>query len=105
MTARVWCGQAARNNADHYRQHAMERVFPSLSTLPGHRGAYLLMRERGEDVEFLAVTLWDDIDSVKRFAGENPEAAVVEPEARAVLSHFDEFARNYAVSDPSCLAR
>lgn len=102
MIARIWRGQAAHDNAAHYRQHAVERVFPSLAALPGHRGAYLLTREIGDDVEFLTITLWDDMEAVKQFAGGNPEPAVVEPEASAVLSQFDEFVRHYEVSRLSC---
>jgi heme-degrading monooxygenase HmoA len=95
MIARIWRGRAMTENAPHYRQHATQQVFPSLARLPGHRGAYLLTRETGDQVEFLAVTLWDTIDSVRKFAGSYPEVAVVEPEARALLSDFDDFARHY----------
>jgi len=98
MIARLWRGQATPDNAPHYRRHAIEKVFPSLAGLPGHCGAHLLMREAGGQVEFLAITLWDSIDSIKQFAGENPEIAVVEAEARAVLEAFDDFARHYEVA-------
>src|SRR5205823_2681338 len=54
--------------------------------------------QSGGEVEFLALTLWDSLDSVKRFAGDDPEVAVVEPEARAVLADFDDFARHYEVA-------
>jgi heme-degrading monooxygenase HmoA len=84
-------------NAPHYRQHATKRVFPSLGKLHGHQGAYLLSRQIDGQIEFLAVTLWDSIDSIKAFSGDDPETAVVEPEARAVLSGFDDFARHYEV--------
>jgi len=97
MITRIWRGQATTENAPYYRQHATERVFPSLEKLRGHQGAYLLSRQIGGQVEFLAVTLWDSIDSIKAFSGDDPEAAVVEPEARAVLSSFDDFARHYEV--------
>jgi heme-degrading monooxygenase HmoA len=99
MIARIWRGTASADNAPRYAEHATGHVFPSLAALPGHRGAYLLTRETQGDVEFLAVTLWDSIESVKAFAGSNPDVAVVEPEARAVLSGFDGFARHYEVAD------
>jgi hypothetical protein len=35
--------------------------------------------------------------ALRRFAGNEPERAVVEPEARAVLSEFDNFVRHYEV--------
>lgn len=98
MIARIWRGRASLDNAPHYSRHATERVFPSLADLPGHRGAYLLTRETDGHVEFLAVTLWESINAIKAFAGENAEIAVVEPEARAVLSDYDDFARHYEVA-------
>jgi heme-degrading monooxygenase HmoA len=98
MIARIWRGQATASNAPRYQEHATQHVFPSLAALPGHRGACLLTRETKGDVEFLAVTLWESIDSVKAFAGDDPEVAVVEPEARAVLSDFDGFARHYEIA-------
>jgi heme-degrading monooxygenase HmoA len=97
MIARIWHGRATSENAPHYHRHATERVFPSLTKLRGHQGAYLLSREVDGQVEFLAVTLWDDIDAIMAFSGQAPEVAVVEPEARAVLSRYDEFARHYQV--------
>ena len=99
MIARIWRGQASALSAPHYREHATQRVFPQLALLPGHRGAYLLTRETKDGVEFLAVTLWDSIESIKRFAGEDPETAVVEPDARAVLSSFDSFVRHYEIAN------
>jgi hypothetical protein len=71
---------------------------PHLAALAGHRGAYLLRRESEGQVEFLAVTLWDSLDAVTAFAGPNPEVAVVGPDARAVLTEFDDLARHYEVA-------
>jgi heme-degrading monooxygenase HmoA len=106
VIARIWRGQASAADAPRYQDHATHHVFPSLRMLPGHRGAYLLTRETQGEVEFLAITLWDSIDSVKRFAGDNPEVAVVEPEARAILSNFDEAARHYRITNANdCEAR
>ncbi|WP_024512586.1 antibiotic biosynthesis monooxygenase [Bradyrhizobium sp. ARR65] len=105
MIARIWRGETTAENAPRYQDHATHRVFPSLASLPGHRGAYLLKRTARDDVEFLAVTLWDSIEALKAFAGAAPEAAVVEPEARAMLSRFDEFVRHYDVLAPSWPAR
>ena len=65
--------------------------------LEGHRGAYLLRRDTGDHAEFMAVTLWDSLQSIRAFAGDSLESAVVEPEARAVLSSFDDFVTHYEV--------
>ena len=97
MIARIWRGRAAREKAAGYAAHATERVFPSLLGIPGHRGALLLRREAEGGVEFLAVTLWESLAAIEAFAGADAERAVVEPEARAVLTEFDGFARHYEV--------
>ena len=98
MIARIWCGTARAGKADAHYRHFTTEVAPRLKEIPGHQGAYLLRREAGGQVEFLAVTLWDSIESVKKFAGPNPEGAVVEPEGRAALSSFDDFVRHYEVA-------
>jgi hypothetical protein len=99
MIARLWRGQAANaTNADAYSRHATGTVFPSLKDLAGHRGAWLLRREVGGDIEILAVTFWESRRSIEAFAGPDIDKAIVEPEARAVLSKFDDFASHYEVA-------
>lgn len=98
MIARIWHGRATSQNADFYAEHVTRRVFPGLTKIAGHRGAYLMQRETAGQVEFLVMTLWDSWDAVRAFAGKSPEVAVVEPEARAVLSEFDEFVSHYEVT-------
>ncbi len=97
MIARMWRGQASLARADDYSRHATETVFPSLTGLAGHRGAYLLRREVGDRTEFLALALWESRAAVEAFTGPDMGIAVVEPEARAVLVEFDEFASHYDV--------
>jgi len=98
MIARLWRGIAVAGNADAYQRHATDTVFPALRDIAGHRGAYLLKRATGGRTEFLALTFWDSMDAVRSFAGTDPETAVVEPEARAVLVEFDDFVRHYEVA-------
>jgi heme-degrading monooxygenase HmoA len=98
MIARLWRGAAEAGNADAYQRHATATVFPSLRDIPGHCGAFLLKRAAAGRTEFLAVTLWDSIEAVRAFAVADPDTAVVEPAARAVLAEFDDFARHYEVA-------
>lgn len=95
MVVRIWRGQSTPENADAYFKHVTEKVFPSLKEIQGHQGAYLLQRETGGQVEFLAVTLWDSLEVIRQFAGDDAETAIVEPAAKVVLSDFDDFARHY----------
>ena len=97
MIARTWRGSATLAKADDYARHFTTTVVPNLTRIAGHKGAYLLRRKTDMGVEFLAVTLWDSIETIRKFSGPDPEVAHVEPEGRAALSEFDEFARNYEI--------
>ncbi len=58
-------------------------------------------RATGDDTdgaEFITLTLFDSLDAVRAFAGEQYEAAVVAPAAQAVLRDFDRTVRHYTVA-------
>jgi heme-degrading monooxygenase HmoA len=96
MIARLWRGSAASAaNADAYQRHVRGKVLPELRKIAGHRGAQILRR----DQEFLVITLWESMDAIRRFAGSDPERAVVEPEAKAVLAEYDDVVRHYEVQE------
>jgi heme-degrading monooxygenase HmoA len=98
MIARLWRATASRENAELYHRHFAAKVVPHLHAIDGYRGASLLRRETDGGVEFLAVTLWDSVDSIRAFAGRDPAVAVVDPEAQAVLTKFDRTANNYEMT-------
>ena len=101
MIARTWRGRATATNVQAYVRHFIETVVPQLEGLPGHRGARLMQREAGGEVELVATTLWDSRAAIEAFAGHDIARAHVEPAARAVLSSFDDFAEHYDVAYPA----
>jgi hypothetical protein len=38
------------------------------------------------------------MEAIRTFAGDNPQSAVIEPEARVVLSDYDDFVRHYDIA-------
>jgi heme-degrading monooxygenase HmoA len=46
----------------------------------GFKDVLVLRREIGDEAEYLLVTLWDNMEAVRRFAGPEPERAVYYPE-------------------------
>ena len=97
MIVRMWFGRAHPDTADSYAEHVTQRVLPSIATIPGHRGALVLRRDAGRETEFAVLTMWDSLDAVKKFAGPQPDIAVVEPAAKALLSTFDDTVRHFEV--------
>jgi len=105
MITRVWHGWAPAAGADAYQEHFRTDVLRNLERVAGFRGAQLWRREDDGQVEFVAVTTFDSVDDVRRFAGVDYERAVVEPEARKVLSRFDERCAHYEVAEAGAPGR
>jgi heme-degrading monooxygenase HmoA len=97
MIARVWHGWASSTGADTYQEHFQSTVVINLKQVQGFRAAELWRREEQSEVEFVAVTTWESLDAVRAFAGADYERAVVEPEARGVLTKFDQRVKHYEI--------
>jgi hypothetical protein len=94
---RYWRGWTTPQNADAYHKIVSEQVLPGIAArrLDGYQGAYLLKRDLGDEVEFATVMIFESLDHVRAFAGEDYETAYVPPAARAVLARFDEKSAHY----------
>ncbi|OWW19068.1 antibiotic biosynthesis monooxygenase [Noviherbaspirillum denitrificans] len=97
MITRIWRGWTTHENAPVYEQLLRTEIFPGIAArdVAGYQGISLCRRELGNEVEFMTIMWFDSIESVKAFAGEAYEVAVVPPKARAVLSRFDERSAHY----------
>ncbi|PKO16309.1 MAG: antibiotic biosynthesis monooxygenase [Chloroflexi bacterium HGW-Chloroflexi-10] len=99
MISRIWHGWTTPGNADIYEAMLKEEIFVGIQdrNIRGFKSIQLLRSEMGQEVEFVTIMIFDSLDAVREFAGEDYEAAVVPPKARAVLSHFDERSRHYEI--------
>ncbi|MDA9432750.1 antibiotic biosynthesis monooxygenase family protein [Bradyrhizobium sp. CCBAU 51627] len=97
MIARIWRAAATRDKAALYQDHFATRVVPHLRAIDGFSGASLLRRDVEDGTELLALTLWQDLDSIRAFTGPDADKAIVAPEAQAMLTAFDATAANYEV--------
>lgn len=95
MIARVWTARTTPDRAPRYADHLRTRVLPQLRALDGYLGASLLRRDTDGEAELIVITRWRSLDAVRAFAGADVEAAVVEDEAAAVLTRYDERVRHY----------
>ncbi len=89
MIARSWQATATTAGARDYVRHFDEVVLAKLATIDGFRGACVLLDESGENVRIEDLTFWDSLDSIRAFAGNNLETAVVDEVAQHMLITFD----------------
>ena len=84
-----------------YEALLKEEIFTGIQgrRIRGFKNIQLLRRVVGEEVEFVTIMLFDSLEAVREFAGEDYEAAVVPAKRRAVLSHFDGRSQHYEVRE------
>jgi heme-degrading monooxygenase HmoA len=97
MISRQWRGLAHSNRAKDYVEHLRRETFPALQKIPGFVDASILSRPFGAGTEFVIVTRWDSMDALAKFAGRDPEAAVVPANAAAMMIEYDRRARHYEI--------
>lgn len=97
MIARIWHGWTTPELADTYEQLLKTEIFPGIASrkTQGYRGIQLLRRSYKEETEFITMMLFDSLEAVKRFAGDEYEKAYVPPKAREVLRRFDKYSQHY----------
>ena len=98
MIARIWRGVVAAEDTAAYATYVTGTGIKEYGETPGNRGAWLLTREEGDRTEFLAFSLWDDMDAVKAFAGDDPEQAHYYPEDDRYLLEKEPKVVHYTVA-------
>ena len=98
MIARIWTGAVRTQDGDDYAAYIGETGLAGYRATAGNRGAWLLRRDVADRTEFVAFTLWDSLDAIRAFAGDDPETAVYYPEDDRYLVERDDKVRHYDVT-------
>ena len=99
MIARIWHGWAASfENADADEDFLRTSFLPAARRLAGYRGADVLRRSIGDEIEFVTITRFESLDAVRAFAGEDFERANVAPRARELLARFDAHCSHFEIA-------
>ncbi len=91
---RTWSARATATNADRYVSFFEMTLTPELRRIEGFEGALVSTQPPGATgaapVTIDVCTMWSSMQAIALFAGATPERAVVEPEAQALLTSYDE---------------
>lgn len=107
MIARTWRGWTSAADADRYVDYLNETGVKEYRETPGNRGVLVLRRIADDRAEFLLVSLWDTMDAVRAFAGDDVAVAVFYPEDDAFLvdrerhaDHFEVVGASDSIGEP-----
>jgi heme-degrading monooxygenase HmoA len=99
MVARIWRGVVRGEDGDAYAAYMGETGLAGYLATAGNRGAWMLRREDGDRTEFVMFTLWDSLEAIRGFAGDDVETAVYYPEDDRFLLERDLTVKHYDVAD------
>jgi heme-degrading monooxygenase HmoA len=99
MIARVWSGATRSEDAQTYLDYLQRTGLADYARTPGHRRTITMRRIADGRAEFVLITLWDSLEAVRAFAGEDFERAVFYPEDDRFLVARDDRVTHYDVVD------
>ena len=99
MIARIWKGTVRLSDAAAYAEYIRETGFAAYGETAGNQGAWMLRRDDGDRTEFITFSLWESVDAIRAFAGDDIEAAVYYPEDDRYLIERDATVTHYEVVD------
>lgn len=101
MIARIWHGYTELNNADAYETLLKNEIFHWIAgkNISGYKGIQLLKKKSDDEIEFITIMWFNDLQSIIDFAGVDYEIAVVLPQAKALLKRFDARSQHYEVAE------
>ena len=97
MIARTWHGRVPAAKADAYHGYLLRTGLADYQSTPGNRGVLALRRTENDVTHFVLTTLWDSVDAIRRFAGEDCLRARYYPEDDDFLLEREEWVVHYEV--------
>ncbi len=87
---RIWHGTTDIRHADDFLEFLKRSGVPDYKRSPGNLSCQIWRRKETDICHFWTVTQWSDIESIKKFAGDDYEKARYYPEDSRYLIEFEE---------------
>jgi heme-degrading monooxygenase HmoA len=98
VIARIWRGWTSQSDRDEYLRFLRKIDIPSITAKEGNLGVHMLNRNLDDGrTEFVLLSFWDSMESVRAWAGDEPERAVFFPDELRFLTDREESATHYEV--------
>ena len=105
MIMRRWRGAVRAEDAERYLQHQADTGVGDYRATDGNLGVIVLSRTVGNLVEVVDLSLWESMDAVRAFAGDDPGRARFYPGDDDLLVERDDHADHWQVVEADLDAR
>ena len=98
---RIWKGWTTKENAPIYEDMLINEVFPEVKKkgVKGLEKVSISTKYHENEVEFFLVLQFDNLESVKLFAGEDYKTAYIPENAKRVLLRYEQTAQHYELRE------
>ena len=97
MIMRIWHGATPAEKADEYLDYLEATGLKEYRATPGNLGVQIVRRISAGRADFLTISLWESLDAIRGFAGDDIEKAVYYPEDDAYLLEREPTVAHYEV--------
>jgi heme-degrading monooxygenase HmoA len=97
MIARHWTGRVRAEDAIDYANYVRRTGIAAHRATVGNLGSMVLVRIEQTEAEVVVISLWESLDAVRAFAGDDPETAVFFAEDERYLVSADRRVKHYEV--------
>ncbi len=99
MIVRHWHGRVRREDLEEYAAYVRRTGLAAQQATPGHRGTTILTGDDGEVGHIYVVSLWESMEAVRRFSGEDEATPIYFPEDGRYLLEFERRVLHGEVAD------
>lgn len=97
MIVRTWHGRTRLSDGDAYESFMKERAAPDYGSIDGLQQLFFTRRDDDDASHFLLITVWDSIEAVMKFAGDDPNVAKYYHEDNEFLLEKEAHSLNHQV--------
>ena len=97
MITRLWHGRVSTTKANAYREFLNARAIPDYQSVPGNGGVYILAKPEGDITHFITLSLWESMEVIQGFTGEDVNVAKYYEEDQDFLLEFEPSVVHYEV--------
>jgi heme-degrading monooxygenase HmoA len=89
MIARTWHEAVPEGKSEAYWQFLQRTGVPDYKATPGNRGVFVLRRIDNGVAHFVLTSLWESVEAIRAFAGDDIERARYYPEDPSFLIEME----------------
>ena len=94
---RIWHGWTTHENAGPYQELLHKEVFPGIEgkEISGYRSVEVFRHDLDDEVEFITIMTFDELQNVIDFQGKDYEKSYVPESAQMLLKRWDKLAAHF----------